>query len=412
MKVKEESKARRVLFVLGTLWGDNGITSHLVVLSKELKKQGWEIALAANLASDIEGAKEEATRAIEQFESQGVSFFLIPFPSLRLSSQNIVSAFKSLSKLDKAVRQFKPDVIHVHSLSMCPYVYIMRSLHKIPVISTCHLEPASDRLNVRLSKFVNGYLNLILGDRVIAISSEIKKVFERDLKVSQDRIRVIHHGIETEKFRPPHLSERLQARETFGLAPESKVICIIARLSSVVKGHDVLIRAISILRFQGIEAIVLCAGKGYGDEEDVIRAQASAVDVWDLVRLLGVADARQVLWASDVLVLPSRREGFGLVIAEAMLCGVVSIRTPAAGASDQIEDGINGYIVPFDDPEALALRLKQILEDDKLRAKMSIVALESAQQKFTAGRMVKNTISVYEEAMGNHRKSMSISEVV
>jgi glycosyltransferase involved in cell wall biosynthesis len=389
----------RVLFIIGTLWGDNGITSHLTTLTKELMKHGWEVGLASGLASGQEGANEEAIRAIKRFESYGGKFFVVPFPELHLSAKNIADALKSLLKLDIAIRQFKPDVIHIHSLSVCPYVYIMRIFHKISVVSTCHLEPASDRLNVRVSKFVNGYLNLILGDRVIAISNEIKEVFKRDLKVSKDRIRLIYHGIETEKFRPPYLVERLKAREIFGLVPESKVVCLIARLNSVVKGHDVLIRAISILRSQGIEVIALCAGKGYGDEEDVIRAQASEANVSDLVHLLGVTDARQVLWSSDVLVLPSRREGFGLVIAEAMFCGVVSVRTPAAGAFDQIEDGINGYIVPFDDPEALALRLKQLLEDDELRAKMSVVALESAQRKFTASRMAKDTISVYEEVI-------------
>ncbi|MCA1994308.1 MAG: glycosyltransferase family 4 protein [Coleofasciculus sp. S288] len=399
----------RVLFVLGVLWGDNGITSHLAMLAKGLIKQGWEVALASGLASGIDGANEQAIHAIQRIESEGVKHFFVPFPNLRLSPKNLTSAFQSLLRLDAIIRQFRPDIIHVHSLSVCPYVQVIQLLHRLPFISTCHLEPETDRLNVKFSTLAKQGFNTVFGNRVIAISSNLKDAFKRIMKVPEENIRLIYHGIENEYFRPPSFEERLKAREAFNLAPESKVVCHIGRLS-LVKGHDVLIRAISILRSQGIDAIALCAGKGYGDEEDVIRLHAAQGGVSDLVHLLGFADTRQVLWASDVITLPSRREGFPLVIAEAMLCGVVPVRTPAAGAFDQIEDGVNGFIVPFDAPEALALLLKQLLQNNELRAQMSASAIESARQKFTADRMIKDTIALYEEVIDeeNHLRQSKV----
>jgi glycosyltransferase involved in cell wall biosynthesis len=388
----------RVLFIIGTLWGDNGITSHLTTLTKEIMKYGWEVGLASGLASGQEGAKEEAIRAIKRFESYGVKCFVVPFPELHLSAQNIAAAFKSVLRLDIAVRQFKPDVIHLHSLSACPYVKAMQVWHKIPFVSTCHLEPATNRLNLKLGSLVSKYLSTIFGDRVIAISSSIKNAFER-MHVPPESIRLIYHGVENDHFRPPSLEERLKARETFGLSPKAKVICFVGRLDVAVKGHDVLIHALAQLRSEGIEAIALCAGQGHGIGENIVQTLATEAGVSDLVRLLGFADTRQVLWASDVLTLPSRREGFALVIVEAMLCGVVPVRTPAAGALDQIEDGIHGFIVPFDDSEALALRLKQLLENDELRTRMSVAAIESAQQKFTVEKMTRSIIALYEEAI-------------
>lgn len=395
----------RVLFIIGTLWGDNGITSHLTTLTKELVQHGWEVGLASGLASGQEGANEEATRAIKRFESYGVKCFLVSFPELHLSAQNIADAFKSLLKLDIAIRQFKPDVIHLHSLSVCPYVKAMQVWHKLPFVSTCHLEPATDRLNLKLGSLVSKHLSTIFGDRVIAISTNLKDAFER-LKVPVENIRLVYHGVENEYFRPPSLAERLTARQTFNLATESKVVCLIGRLSTI-KGHDVLVRALAILRSEGIEVIALCAGKSYGAEEEVIRAYAAKIGVLDAIHLLGLTDARQVLWASDVLVLPSRREAFPLVIPEAMFCGVVPVRTPAAGASDQIEDGINGFIVPFDDPEALAERLKQLLKDEHLRSNMSAAAITTAQQKFTVERMIRDTIAVYREVIDKGRLETS-----
>lgn len=388
----------RVLLVLGVLWGDNGITWHLATLAKGLMKHGWEVALASSLASGIEGANEEATNAVKRFESYGVKHFFVPFPNLRLSPKNTASAFKSLLRLNAAICQFRPNVIHVHSLSVCPYVYLMQLWHKVPFVSTCHLEPATARVNFKLGAFASARFNGIFGNRVVAISSSLKDAFEQVMKVPEEKIRLVYHGIENDRFRHPLSEEYHKARETFALAPESKVVCHIGRLAPT-KGHDVLIHAISILRSEGIDVTALCAGKSYGDEEDVVRAYAVEAGVSDLVHLLGFADARDVIWASDVITLPSRREGFPLVIPEAMLCGVVPVRTPAAGAFDQIEDGVDGFIVPFDDPEALALRLRQLLENEELRSQMSAAALESARQKFTVDRMIQDTMAVYKEVV-------------
>jgi len=141
---------------------------------------------------------------------------------------------------------------------------------------------------------------------------------------------LICHGVETDHFRVPSLQERLDARATFDLKPKAKVISLIGRLYPI-KGHDILVQSLAILRNQGINVIALCAGAGNQQEQDSIIKQATQLGVSDLVRLLGFTDPRQVLWASDVLVLPSRLEGFGWVIPEAMLCGVVPVRTPGGG---------------------------------------------------------------------------------
>ncbi len=386
----------RILFVIGILWGKNGITLHLETLTKKLLERGWEVCIASGIPSTslLGGHKADTISAIKKFKAIGIEHFFIPFPTHPFSFQDIQNGFESLLKLNTVIRQFKPDVIHIHSFSVGPYVYLMRLSHHTPYVLTSHLEPSNS--GIAIAGLANKYFRAIFGDCVIAISSEIKNAFER-MKVPPESIRLIYHGVENEHFHPPSSEERLEAREMFGLSPKSKVVCLMGRLNVAVKGHDVLIRAISKLRSEGLETIVLFAGQGYGMEEDIVQTLATEAGVSDLVRLLGFADTRQVLWASDILTLPSRREGFPLVIPEAMLCGVVPVRTPAAGAFDQIEDGVNGFIVPFDDPDDLALRLKQLFESEKLRVKMSGAALEFARQKFTVDIMTRDTIAVYEE---------------
>lgn len=406
-QLEPKQQPLRVLLVLGVLWGENGITSHLLTLAKGLKAQGWNVALASGLANNSQDANEQAIAAVRRFEAEGFQHFLIPYPDLRLSPSNLASAVQASIALNGVIRQFKPDVIHVHSLSVCPYVQIMRRLHRIPFVSTCHMEPAPGRLNVKLGGLTNRLLGDMLGDRAIAISSTLKQAFVSLMKIPEENIRLIYHGIDDAYFRPPTLAERQQARQQFGLSDADQVICLIGRLAPE-KGHAVLIQALAILRAAGLEAIALFAGKGYGDEVEHIQAQAAQAEVSDLIRLLGFTDPRQALWASDVLTLPSRSgtEAFPLVIPESMLCGVVPIRTPASGAFDQIEDGIDGFIVPFDDSQVLAARLQQLIKDDALRSSMAAAALQSAQRKFTLNRMISDTMSVYRETFSDSIHSL------
>jgi len=399
----------RVLFVFGILWLKSGFTGHLETLAKKLLGRGWDVGIASGLPPASRLAEDQAdfTSAIQKFKAMGIEHFFIPFPAPPFSFSEIKNSFEALLKLNTVIQQFKPDIIHIHSLSVSPFVYLMRLLHHIPYVLTCHVEPANSRKNIILARLVNNYFRAIFGDRVIAISKEIQSVFER-MKVPPESIRLIYHGVENEHFRPPSPEERLEAREMFGLSPNSKVVCLVGSLDVAVKGQDVLIRAISKLRSEGLEAIALCAGVNCYMGENTVQTLATEAGVFDLIRPLGFVDTRQVLWASDVLTLPSRREGFPLVIPETMLCGTVPVRTPAAGAFDQIEDGINGFIVPFDDPEALALRLKQLLKDENLRSQMSAAAIATARQKFTVDRMISDTLAVYKEVM--HKDGQSTAQ--
>lgn len=403
LQVQQSTQTRRiprVLFVLGNLWGENGITAHLLTLSNALMEQGWEVALACNLATGLSGAQEEALQAIARFEAQGIQHFLIPFPSLEPTVKNAQQAIQALLKLTSVIRQFRPDIIHLHSLTLCPYAYIIRQLYRIPYISTCHLLPATGRSDVKWSKVLSRYLGPIFGDRMIAISSELQQAFEVGLEIPKERIRLICHGVDQNNFRPPTPTERRQAREAFGLKPEDRVVCHIGRLAPE-KGHAVLTAAIAHLRAVGVEVIGLYAGKGYGDEAATIAATATQVGVADLIRLLGMRDSRQVLWAADMLVLPSlsHAEGFGLVIAEAMLCGIVPIRTPGPGTLDQIQDGKTGFIVPFNQPEVLAARLKELFDNPNLKHQMAEAAIHTSTQVFTVDIMVRSTVALYKEVL-------------
>jgi len=392
MEKKEiANKKHRVLFVVRYLWGDEGISVCLVRLAQGLQKRGWEVGLASAMKEDE--PQPGSTRGVSYFESQGIKHFFVPFPDTKTGFKNPVVMIKALVKLNRVAKNFSPDIIHLHSLSMCPYLNVIRFLHKIPFISTAHLEPTLDSSFIKVSAKISQYFPHFLGNHFIAISTELKNIYEQYVNLPSSQITLINHGFDTQYFRPPSVEEKKAARNFFNLSENQPTVCIIGRLDPI-KGHHILFNAIARLKDQGINIITLCAGTG-GDYKTQITALPSQIGVEDLVKFIGFSEARQVLWASDILVLPSQKEGFPLVISEAMLCGVTIIRTPTSGVIDQTQDGVNGFIIPFNNSEILASRLKQLFNDEKLKSQITQNALNYARGKFTQKVMTDLTINVY-----------------
>jgi glycosyltransferase involved in cell wall biosynthesis len=220
----------------------------------------------------------------------------------------------------------------------------------------------------------------------------MRDIINEELNVPKERIQVILNGMDTSHFRPPSEEEALLCRKKFDVAEEDNVLCIVGRLDWV-KGHDVLFEALRMIQAEGDSFTLLCAGTGgYGEE---IQNLASELGIRDAIKFLGFTEPRAVYWASDVIVLPSRREGFACATAEAMPCGTVPIRTPTAGASDQIDDEENGFIVPFDAPEELARRIRFLLYHPQERQKMSAAARTTAADRFALESSVDQFESLY-----------------
>jgi glycosyltransferase involved in cell wall biosynthesis len=391
-------KSMKVLFLLGTVWGENGITSHLSTLSKALLAKGWQVGIASSPALVSQETNEIAQLAISSWEEMGIRYFNVPFPPVKPSLKNLIEARNVLIRLQKVILEYQPDIMHLHSMSVSPYAALVRHKYKIPYVSTCHLEPVVSDLDVKIASLVNKTSNVFLGNRVIAVSKEIAKAYEETLHVPPSKICAICHGVDDQFFYPASIEQRQSARAAFGLNKKSKVVALIGRLDPV-KGHSVLFRAISLLKQNNYHLTVLCAGKGYGNEELLLQQQVQQLDLADRIHFLGMTDSRKVLWASDILVLPSFREASPLVIPEAMLCGVVPIRTPASGAYDQIEDGVSGFIVPFNDSISLAEKIKVLIDDEDLYLTMSRKARDVALNQFTLEHMSSSTVNLYEKVI-------------
>ena len=229
-------------------------------------------------------------------------------------------------------------------------------------------------------------------DRLLAVSQAQAGTYNR-IGVPSELITTVPNGVGA---RTPGLGRRA-ARELLGLAPDQPVVMTVGRLT-VMKGHRHLVDAVPELatRFPGLAVLIL----GQGHLHARLTAQAEALGVGGAVRLLGHrSDARALLDAADVFVLPSRHEGMPLVALEAMEAGLPVVATRVIGSEEVVADGETGLLVPPEDPAALSAALAALLADPGLRARMGQAGRRRYRAHFTRERMAAQTLTVYDQAL-------------
>lgn len=382
MEEMNGEKKKRVLFVALQL-GPGGVVTYMMTMGKGLQKAGWEVAVVSR------GKFGNHLHGPEWFEENGIRHFYVPFPLPYFNFNYFVNSFRAFIEFRNIVKEFHPDIIHVHWRSTSIFAKIIYLIYKIPFVSTLHHFPIPHSLKYRLFSF--------WGVFAIATSEQTFKGLRHGFKISESKIKFIRLGADGQYFRSPTETEKKEVRRRLGLRERARVVSFVGRFEKI-KRHEILIKAIAFLKRKGFEVDVLLCGEG-SRINNVIQV-SKEYGVSDLVHIMKwYPDIREILWASDCFILPSLEEGFAQVIVEAMLCGVVPIRTPTGGAYDQIQDGINGFIIPFDDYETLAQKIKLLFENEVLREKMAESALATAREKFTAEKMVRDTIGVYEETI-------------
>jgi len=188
-------------------------------------------------------------------------------------------------------------------------------------------------------------------------------------------------GVPTAELRAAALA-RDEARARLGLDADAVVIVGLGRLVPI-KGFDLLVRALPIVVSQVPSARVLLVGEGA--ERAHLEAIAASLGVASCLRLTGeTTDVAPYLAAADVVTVPSRNEGMGRVIVEAMALGRPVVATAVGGIPDVVTDGECGRLVEPEDVDALAGALIELGRDPALRRKLGEAAVQRAEAFSTA----------------------------
>ena len=220
----------------------------------------------------------------------------------------------------------------------------------------------------------------VRADGVVAVSHALAGRLHDELGLSADTpVHVIHMGVDLALFRPDAV-----ARESLGWSPKDRVVVFVGNLVPV-KGPDVLLDAFRSLHAGGgVDRLVYV---GDGSMAETLRARTREFGLDDVVTFAGRLDGSGVaarLAAADVVAMPSRNEGLGLVAIEAMACGTPVVVSRVGGVPEVFPGRACGAFVEPDDPRALATALSEVLGNGKERysaACVSAAALHDVKLK-------------------------------
>lgn len=166
-----------------------------------------------------------------------------------------------------------------------------------------------------------------------------------------------------------------------------------------VKGHDVFLRAAALVAAKFPEAAFSIAGEvlepTYFAE---LQQLVLDLDLADRFTFAGnITNLSEYLAAADIFVLPSRSEGFSNAIVEAMAVSLPVVATNVGGNAEAVQDGVSGFVVPSEDPAALAEAILTLLSDPERARQMGIAGKKLVAEKFTTEAMMRHITDVYKE---------------
>ena len=251
-------------------------------------------------------------------------------------------------------------------------------------------------------------------DNIVVSSSAEKGQMIRAGKVSPEKISIIPCGVDTDRFHPLPCQ---QAKHHFNL-PDKKYILFVGRIDPV-KGIDVLLKAMRIVKDQGETADALCLLVIGGNGNHPAHARDSELhNLKQLTARLGLRDMvtfmgpqKQELLpsfyvAAEMCVLPSRYESFGMVALEAMACGTPVIASDVGGLPSFIEDNATGFLVPGGNETALAEKIRTLLKDAPLRARLKKEARQKARE-FSWKEIAQQMILHYNDLLADQKHGVN-----
>lgn len=291
--------------------------------------------------------------------------------------------------LIERIRAIQPDVVHSHSGVWFKTARAARAAGVPLIVHTDHGRAEPDPWRCR---FFDARASRRT-DVVVAVSEPLADYLRRKKIVApRTPIRVILNGVDTTRFRPRPDDGGLRA--SLGLAPDTPIVGSIGRFEWD-KGYDVVVEAFARLRVSwqapGPAPVLVLAGEG--SERPDLERRIARHGLEGAVHLLGWRDdAETLLRAFSVFTLASRIEGTSISLLEAMSTGVRPVVTAVGGNPDVVGEALRHFLVPPDDPDALARAWAEVLADPERSRREGEAARIRVERHFS----IQATVRAYE----------------
>ena len=298
-----------------------------------------------------------------------------------------------LFRLRRIFRQYRPHIVHTRNWGAVEAIVAAR-LAGVPVV--IHSEHGYEVSNLRglpRRQRIFRRMAYSAADAVFTVTRELREYHARQAWVRPEAIRVIHNGVDTQRFAP--CSEtRVRIRKEFGFADECLVLGSVGRLVPI-KDYPTLLYAAEQLLYRGFNVRVLLAGEGPLLESLQGQVQNSRL-LSGRVLFAGASDrVPELLNAMDIFALPSLGEGMSNTLLEAMACGLPLVATRTGGNSEIVEEGHSGWLYTPACVEELVDRLGYLSSQSEMRSRLGQNARERTVRQFSLDTMLRRYRDLY-----------------
>ena len=361
-----------------------GSSENTIASCVALDRAGYQCLVATSFresdASSLDDARRRGCRVVD-----------IPALGREIAPLGDLAA---LAELVRSIRRERPAIVHTHTSKAGFVGRLAAVIARVPaVIHQPHghifygyYSPRRTAVFTALERMAARWT-----DRIITLTDRgAAEHLARGIGRAEQYV-TVPSGVPTAELRataPP----RGEARARLGLDPDAFVVVGLGRLVPI-KGFDLLVRALPAVAEQVPSARVLLVGDGA--ERQRLEAVAASLDVTRQLRLAGeTLDVAAYLAAADVVAVPSRNEGMGRVIVEAMALGLPVVATAVGGIPDVVTDGECGRLIAPEDVDALSAALIELGRDPALRRKLGEAAMQRAEA-FSTSVAREKLLAVY-----------------
>ena len=334
-------------------------------------------------------------KSLADAQNQGVT--LIRMPCL-VRHINPFLDLSALIQMWRLIRRYQPAVVHTHTSKAGLIGRLAAKLARAPVVLHTphghvffgHFSKVASRLFLMIERIADG-----LTDRLVVLTEGERSDYLRLGVCRAEKMTKIHSGIDLSQFENIGFDRRVR-RMDLSRRIQGAWVGFVGWLLPI-KAPEVLMEAMAIVWKRHPDTTLVYLGKG--DMESTLRQRAKTLGHDARVVFLGWReDVNQIMPLFDLLVLPSRNEGMGRVIVEAMAAGKPVIGSNIGGIPDLVEHGKTGFLVPPGDEVALADAIAQLIENPELAKKMCETGRSRCHQ-FSLQSMLDKLDNLYQEVL-------------
>jgi len=379
---------RTVLFVQISS-GMGGASHSLLLLASRLHRYGYRPIIAGQ--QDREGLWHEA-------DLRGIRYYPLFLTSWARSDNTIADLRYLPNRLNSIQRVAgicaRESVTLVHTnLPFCLEGALAAKLLGLP-----HVMHVRDEFSPLYRTYWGGTRGAVVGisrmsDRVIAVSRNIKHSFDKH--GVGDRVRVVPNAVEVPPV--PAGYDPRTVRQSFRLPPCGPLVGVFGSVAAR-KGQIDFVRAMKAILATRPSAHAIIVGDAVDSYGQEVKKETASLALSERVHFIPhQANVWPLLRAVDIVVVPSRAEGFGRIIVEGMAAGKPVVASAVGGILDIVQHEENGLLVPSARPDELARAVLRLLKDASLARRLGERGAECARERYGPEAHVRRVVAVYDE---------------